>query len=416
MALFKNKEKDKTEDLSIVDDYKEPFTWRNFWDEHIIGRIKKIKEFLQKNGVLFFLLSPFQYKNRLILKLVLIFLGVMIGVVPRSMHMIDSAKARNEASEIANVKSVVTSGSVQIDTLMSSQSDKNHLLAFNILGDTSDGVPSTTDDYRVKLSPARGVTDASNVSYRYIVLPVNQTSRLLLLYIDNSKQNDQTGVFNLDIHMKSEEAMATPMEVVLSDNQKTTSIYKNGVINLPALSSPLTESTGGSDAIKSAEKDLDKAIDIYRINESRLNASGIEIGFTTKKLKDYVNEQLIMPSLTNKSTTRDIDGLSTQIPPTSVITSTITYRDKTYSDAVTQTAPDTVTSDTEDNSIVVQNQVLTSELPNLTKLVQDVQRAIGLVNSARTAKYNALLSVSDVLNRKISIDDMSKSISVKDYN
>ena len=97
------------------------------------------------------------------------------------------------------------------------------------------------------------------------------------------------------------------------------------------------------------------------------------------------------------------------------ITSTITYNGKTYSDAVTQNASDTVTSDTEDSSIVVQNQVLTSELPNLTKLVQDVQRAIELVNNARTAKYNALLSVSDVLNRKISIDDMSKSISVKDY-
>lgn len=415
MALFKNNENDNTEDLSIIDDYKEPFTWRNFWDDHIIGRIKIIKEFLQNHGVLFFLLSPFQYKNRLILKIVLIFLGVMIGVIPRSINMIDSTKARNEASEIANVKSMITSGSVQINALMSSQSDKTHLLAFNILGDTSDGVPSTTDDYSVKLSPARGVTDASNISYRYIVLPVNQTSRLLLLYIDNRKQNDRTGVFNLDIHVKSEDAMSTPMEVVLSDNQKTTSIYKNGMINLSALSSPLTEVTGGYDAIKSAEEDLDKTIDIYRINEARLNASDIEIGFTTEKLKEYVDEQLIMPSLTNKSTTQDLEGLSTQIPPKRSITSTITYNGKTYSDAVTQNASDTVTSDTDDNSVVVQNQVLTSELPNLTKLVQDVQRAIGLVNNARTAKYNALLSVSDVLNREISIDDMSKSISVKDY-
>ena len=122
-----------------------------------------------------------------------------------------------------------------------------------------------------------------------------------------------------------------------------------------------------------------------------------------------------MPSLTNKSTTQDLEGLSTQIPPKRSITSTITYNGKTYSDAVTQNASDTATSDTGDNSVVVQNQVLTSELPNLTKLVQDVQRAIELVNNARTAKYNALLSVSDVLNRKISIDDMSKSISVKDY-
>lgn len=415
MALFKKKEKDETEDLSIVDDYKEPFTWRNFWDEHIVGRIKSIKEFLQKNGVLFFLLSPFQYKNRLILKLVLIVLGVMIGVVPRSINMVDSAKARNEASEITNVKPMVVSGSVRIDALMSSQSDKKHLLAFNILGDTTDGVPSTTDDYKVTLSSARGVSDATNVSYRYMVLPVSQTNRLLLVYVDNSKQKDTTGVFNLNIHMKSEKAMKTPIEIVLSTNQKTTSIYENGAIHLPALSSPLTELTGGSNAIKSAEKDLDKAIDIYRINESRLNASDMEIGFTTKKLKEYVDEQLIMKSLTDKSTTPDIEGLSTQLPPASVVTSTITYQGKAYSDATTQNASDSTTSsDSEDNSVVVQNQALTSELPNLTKLVQDVQRAIGVVNSARTTKYNALLNVSDVLNRKISIDDMSKSISVKE--
>lgn len=413
MALFK-KEKNETEDLSIIDDYKEPFTWRNFWDEHIVGRIKAIKEFLQKNGVLFFLLSPFQYKNRLILKLVLIFLGVMIGVVPRTINLVDSAKARNEASEIANVRPMVSSGSIRIDALMSSQSNNKHLLAFNILGDTADGVPSTTDDYKVTLSPARGVSDPTHVSYRYMVLPVSTTNRLLLVYVDNSKQKDTTGVFNLDIHMKSEKAMKTPMEIVLSRTQKTTSLYKNGDIHLPSLSTSLTELTGGSKAIKSAEKDLDNAIDIYRINESRLNESDKEIGFTTKKLKEYVDQQLIMKSLTDKSTTRDIEGLSPQLPALSVVTSTITYQGKTYSDATTQNASDSTTSSDSNDGVEVQNQVVTSELPNLTKLVQDVQRAIGEVNSARTTKYNALLNISDALNRKISIDDMSKPISVKE--
>lgn len=413
MTLFK-KEKNGTEDLSIIDDYKEPFTWRNFWDEHIVGRIKAIKEFLQKNGVLFFLLSPFQYKNRLILKLVLIFLGVMIGVVPRTINLVDSAKARNEASEIANVRPMVSSGSISIDALMSSQSNNKHLLAFNILGDTADGVPSTTDDYKVTLSPARGVSDPTHVSYRYMVLPVSTTNRLLLVYVDNSKQKDTTGVFNLDIHMKSEKAMKTPMEIVLSRTQKTTSLYKNGDIHLPSLSTSLTELTGGSKAIKSAEKDLDNAIDIYRINESRLNESDKEIGFTTKKLKEYVDQQLIMKSLTDKSTTRDIEGLSPQLPALSVVTSTITYQGKTYSDATTQNASDSTTSSDSKDGVEVQNQVVTSELPNLTKLVQDVQRAIGEVNSARTTKYNALLNISDALNRKISIDDMTKPIAVKE--
>lgn len=413
MALFKKKNKDETEDLSIVADYKEPFTWRNFWDEHVVGRIRAIKEFLQKNGVLFFLLSPFQYKNRLILKLVLIIAGVIIGVVPRSINMVDSAKSRNEASEIANVKPMITSGNIRINALMSSQSENIHVMAFNILGDTSDGVPSTTSDYRVTLSPARGVTDAKNVTYRHIVLPVSQTSRLLLVYVDNSKQNDTTGVFNLDIHMKSEDAMKTPIEVVLSKNQKTQSLYESGKLHLPALSDVLTETASSSDAIKTAEQDLKKSINIYKINESRLNASDMEIGFTTEKLKDYVKSQIIMPTLTDKSSTSDIDGLSTTLPPMSVATSTITYQGKTYSDAVSQDASNTNT-DSQDNTVVTQNQVATSEVPNLSKLIQDVQRAVGAVNSARTAKYTALFNVSDVLNRNVRISDMSKPIAVKE--
>ena len=55
MALFKKSKKE--DDLSVVNDYKEPFSWQNFWDEQIIARYKKIHDFLQENGVLYFLMS-----------------------------------------------------------------------------------------------------------------------------------------------------------------------------------------------------------------------------------------------------------------------------------------------------------------------------------------------------------------------
>lgn len=103
MALFKKHKEDKDESM-VLADYKEEFSWRVFWDEQIVGRYKKVRKFLKDHGVLFFLLSPFQYKNRLIVKIVLVFAGVMIGIVPRGSQMLNATKARNAASEISETK------------------------------------------------------------------------------------------------------------------------------------------------------------------------------------------------------------------------------------------------------------------------------------------------------------------------
>ena len=94
MAFGRKKQKieDEELDFSVIDDYKEPFTWANFWDEQILGRYQAMRKFLDERGILFFLTSPFQYRNRLITKLVIIVLGVLLGVVPRMQSLITQTK------------------------------------------------------------------------------------------------------------------------------------------------------------------------------------------------------------------------------------------------------------------------------------------------------------------------------------
>lgn len=411
MALFKKSKKE--DDLSVVNDYKEPFSWQNFWDEQIIARYKKIHDFLQENGVLYFLMSPFQYKNRLLLKLALIVVGVMIGIVPRTIQMVNSAKERNAGSEIANVKSGIMVNDIKITPMDSSQYKKTHLLVFNIAGSTSDGVPSTTSGFDVTLSTARGVTDEKNVKYQYKIVPVDQNNRLLLVYVNNKKQNDETGIYNLDVHVKKQAKMRTPMEIVLSNNQKTRLIYDNNKIDLSALSDKLTQQSGiDPHMISDAQKELNNQVKIYEENEKRLNESGMKIGMTTAKIKQYIKENTSMPSLTDKSTTTDLDGLKPRTGAPLQIESTIIDTDgKKYSDL--DNSSEDATDLTSASSSVV-NKAKDVELPNLSSYTSNVVSALGKLNNAKLSKYNALMTIESVLNQKITPDDMSAIKTVKD--
>lgn len=409
MALFEKKDKDK-QDLSIVDDYKEPFSWRNFWDEQVIGRYRKIRDFLKEHGVLYFFMSPFQYKSRLILKLVLIFAGVMIGIVPRTVTMINQAKHRNASSEIANAKTT-TVDNITVQALMSGQYKKQHVLAFNIIGNTSDGVPSTTSGFDVDLSVNRGVSDAKHVYYRYKVLPVDSSDRLLIVYVNNVKQQDETGIYNLNVHMKHRKPMPTPIEIVLSNQQKTTALYKGGKINLSALSDSLTDvNNSGATTIAQAKKQLNEKLRIYSLNEERLKESQMTLGMTTEKLKAFIKQYSILPTITDTSTTaqiKDLDPNAPQVPP---IVSTITSQGKTYSDADTGTDTDGTNNgdvDAQASSAADTVPARDTELPQLTDMIQEIESALGAVNTARVTKYTALKNLENVLNRRLSVDEMS---------
>lgn len=415
MDLFRKKDNDK-QDLSIVDDYKEPFSWRNFWDDQVIGRYRKIHDFLKEHGVLYFFMSPFQYKSRLILKLVLIFAGVMIGVVPRTAAMINQAKHRNASSEIANAKTT-TVNNITVQALMSGQYKKQHILAFNIIGNTSDGVPSTTSGFDVELSVNRGVSDAKHVYYRYKVLPVDASDRLLIVYVNNVKQQDETGIYNLNVHMKHKKPMPTPIEIVLSNQQKTTALYKGGEIRLSALSDSLTDiSNSGATTIAQTEKQLNEKLRIYSVNEERLRESQMTLGMTTEKLKAFIKQYSVLPTITDTSTTAQIKDLNPNSPQVPSIVSTITSQGKTYSDADTGSTNDENSSDVDAQSSSVANAVPArdTELPQLTNMIQEVESALGAVNTARVTKYTALKTLENVLNRHLSVDEMTHAKTVHD--
>ena len=207
MGLFGKKKEDDA-GLDVISEIKEPFSFANFFEEHVVERYKKIKTFLEEKGILFFLLSPFQQRNRLIVELIVIVFGVLVGVVPRSMNLIQEAKERNAASEMAALiekNTQFTVESILVRPLASSHYEKQHLLAFYIDSANGSSVPSKADRYQVELSPARGVTDAENVRYSYEVLPVSENGRLLLVYTDHRKQNDMTGIYNLTIQAAADD-------------------------------------------------------------------------------------------------------------------------------------------------------------------------------------------------------------------
>lgn len=395
---FWEKKGDEIEDVSVIDEFKEPFSMQNFWDNHIIGRWLIIRQFLKEKGILFFLMSPFQYRNRLIVKLVLIVFGVIVGIVPRTMSMIDTARERNEGSQFANAQSALVSGVMQVEPLLASHYENTHLLAFDLVGDTNDGVPSTTDGFTVALSPSRGVSDPENVEYSYRVLPVSRTNRLLLVYVDTNEQVSQTGVYDLDVHVAHEEPMPVPFEIILSERQDASPIYGEDGINLSALSSYMTGRDEDDTRITEAEDTLDNALRVYQNNEERLHAMNMAMGFTTDDALAYVGRHLILNNIEDTSTTHTINGMDVPVEPElGEIVPTVIYQDRTFR------------SDEElSDEARREYRNVVSEVPEVEKLVEDIKSAIQGVNRARVQKFDELDSVANTLNQAITIDTFTE--------
>lgn len=395
---FWEKSKEEREDVSIIDEFKEPFSFQTFWEEQVVGRWLIIRQFLKEKGILFFLMSPFQYRNRLLVKLVLIVLGVFIGIVPRSMNLIDAARERNEGSQFANAQSALVSGSMRVEPLLASYYDDAHVLAFDLIGDTNDGVPSTTDGFNVDLSPSRGVSEAEHVRYQYRVLPVSRTNRLLLVYVDTSKQDNETGVYDLEVSIVHDEPMATPFEIILSDRQDASPIYDAEGIDLSALSGYLTGRDGEDTRIAEAEDALDNTLRVYQNNEERLQAMDMTMGFTTEDALSYVGRHLILNDLSDTSTTHTIAEMDIPTEPTlPEIVPTIIYNERTF-------RLDDELSESEAREY---RNVLT-ELNELSRMVGDVQSNIESVNRARMQKFDELDSVVNTLNQNVSLDTFTE--------
>lgn len=395
---FWEKKDDEIEDVSVIDEFKEPFSMQTFWDDHIVGRWLIIRQFLKEKGILFFLMSPFQYRNRLLVKLVLIVFGIIVGIVPRTISMIDAARERNEGSQFANAQSALVSGVMQVEPLLASHYENTHMLAFDLVGDTNDGVPSTTDGFTVELSPSRGVSEPENVEYSYRVLPVSRTNRLLLVYVDTNEQTSQTGIYDLDVYVAHEEPMPVPFEIILSERQEETPIYGEEGLDLSALSSYMTGLDEEDTRITDAEDTLDNALRVYQNNEERLLAMNMEMGFTTDDALAYVGRHLILNNIEDTSTTHTIEGMDIPVEPElGEIVPSVIYQERTF-------RPDEELSDAERREY--RNAV--TEVPEVEKLVDDIKTAIQGVNRARVQKFDELDLVANTLNQAITIDTFTE--------
>lgn len=428
-GLFHKKTKD--DDISIISDQKEPFSWNVFWDEQVVGRWKKLRWFLEEKGILFFLTSIIQYRNRLITKLIIVCLGIGIGLGPRSVSLIKKSNAMNAQSELSRIiDGQFKSGNILIKPLMSSNYKKVHMLAFNIIGDTTSGIPSTTDQYELSLKPFSGVVDPENISYQYSILPIDSSRRILLVYIDTTKQDDSSGVFTLDIHVKGDKRISEqPLTIVLSDKQKTTKLLNEDGLNLSPLSAKLIDK---STAIADAQKSIKKSLETYKINEDRLIAAGYSLKPTTSDVIDTLPNYLTMSSIKDSSDISILDDLDLSNKEIPDIGSELTIDGKVFSAAtiaevqrasnannnnivpvITDNNSQQTVESQETNGISDIDTPIINDVSATDKILKDIFANVQSLNAARRARYNQLILLSQALNKSIDLSNFTKSKHLK---
>lgn len=417
--MFGKKNQAAEDGLDVLTEIKEPFSFANFFEDHVVGRIRAIKQFLEEKGILFFLLSPFQQRNRLIAQLTIITIGILLGVVPRCMKLINTAKERNASSEMASLISSNTElnqGSLLIRPLASSQYDKQHILAFSLTPNGSTPIPSTAKRYEVTLAASRGVLDMEHVSYSYEVLPISERQRLLLVYVDNRNQNDETGIFNLTI-VSADDALgpdAIPLEIVLSNTQETTDLFDEEGIDLACLTDLILSNPNMP--IASAWENFETSVHEYELETERIKALPLGMDPTpdVATLETFARSHTLYPELTDTSTTKDIADIAEREDDSSEfvydvgITMNGTLYNKAYFEALTGSmSTDIQTADavisTEGAAPSEEEETVTKELSSLQEKADAVLKALLDVNNACKVKYLALKDYKLMLNQTIDL-------------
>ena len=389
--------KRRNKDMSIITEVKEPFSLDRFLEKNVLGAWNSFKEKLDERGILFFFLSPFQYRNRLIAKLFLIIVCILGGVVPRMFTLLHEARERYAASEIASISnSIFGHGPMAIVPLQSSYYERQHVIVFNIQGATSDGVPSTEDEFDIRFSSLRSVSDLENVRYRYRIVPVDAINRLLVLYVDNRKQNDAQGVFGLSVSIKGLDRMRTPIELYLSDSQETNGLFSQNGLDLNVVSSRMTKFGNKSDVIKKAEEAVDAALNVYKVNERRLENSDIKISPTYDNLVKWVDKNKLLPNIKDDSTTSDVDKKIDILPVVSKLEPSIVLKGANYGAAEFKDDKDYV------NSIGAQ------EYPTVVERFTKVKSAVETLNRLRFSRYTELQKISRVFKKEVSFDSFTE--------
>ena len=393
------RKKDKQDDINKNDlavvDFKEPFSWAQWFDDYIRSPYKSVKRMLDEHGILFALRSPFQYRNRLLLKLLIIVICIIAGVVPQAARLINDTRTRNAQSEIAAIaERQYSADGITLVPLMSGMYENQHVLVFDIKGETSQGIPSTDDGFDVRFGPVRGVIDEQNVVYRTKIIPVSESSRLLVIYVDNRKQNDNTGVFGVNVGVKGGSPMRNVAEVTLSNTQAQTLLFDAEGIHLDVLSSKLVP--GRSNAIATAEDDLNRALAVYQTNENRLKAIGVTIYPTSDELREWVNSNKQLANVMDDSTTQIVGDRVDTIPKVEPLKPTITL-------------PNGKTVATNDSNALKDGaKSYASDGTSVQSRLSDVTGKLQSLNNVRLKYYQSLTEASRALNQTLSVDELGE--------
>lgn len=382
--------------MDILAEPKQPFSLRTFFTETVVDWFSRAKRFLEEKGVLYFFLSPFMQKSRLILELFLILLAILAGVIPRSMHLIHEIKERNAASEMATViDSPFTFGSLTVTPAASSQYDRQHVLAFWLNGKGT--LPSNPEAYRVTLGVMNGVSYPDDISYSWKVIPVGESERLLLIYTDHRNQDDAVGNFNLTVYLEGEgpETINVSMiPVVLGDGQETGPLFTEQGIDLSMLADHLV---GEQTSIADARESLAEAVDAYRLDLERIQALPVSmnVSLTVDQVQAYVDANQVYQNLTDESTTREIPA-EESLPedlylPISVTMNETTYTTEGFSEL--------------DRALTDEEAMVKKELESLEQTVSKILKELENTNRETSMRYDKLVSCRLLLNQTINLSD-----------
>lgn len=406
--------KQTTDDVVKISDARSAFSWSIFWDEVVLERIKQIQEYLKRRGFYAFMTADSQYRNRLILKLFVLFLGFMIGVVPRINDMKAKVMVQTSQSEIKQIQNkVYTYAPLTIKPMASSHYNGKHVIVFDVQGSTEDGVSSSVDDYVVKLSAFSGVKDSERVTYKHTVVPISANERLVVLYIDTSKQMVVSGHYNVFINqpdvVDNKDAQDNfNIMISLSNAQETNELYNASGLSLEALSGKLLESASVDDAgIDKAQKELDKALNVYSNTIKRLEVQGGKVEPSVDSVKEYVRSHSYFSYLTDRSGVADIrdedDDASdmdfSNGPSSSDAVVALEMNGKRY-----------VSGETDEKSA---NDPYYDELNNLQTAYSSVLSNLTALNSVRQQRYQQLSKLAYVLRSNVAIDDFKDDGHVK---
>lgn len=406
--------KQTTDDVVKISDARSAFSWSIFWDEVVLERIKQIQEYLKRRGFYAFMTADSQYRNRLILKLFVLFLGFMIGVVPRINDMKAKVMVQTSQSEIKQIQNkVYTYAPITIKPMASSHYNGKHVIVFDVQGSTEDGVSSSVDDYVVKLSAFSGVKDSERVTYKHTVVPISANERLVVLYIDTSKQTVVSGHYNVFINqpdvVDNKDAQDNfNIMISLSNAQETNELYNASGLSLEALSGKLLESASVDDAgIDKAQKELDKALNVYSNTIKRLEVQGGKVEPSVDSVKEYVRSHSYFSYLTDRSGVADIrdedddaSGMDfSNGPSSSDAVVALEMNGKRY-----------VSGETDEKSA---NDPYYDELNNLQTAYSSVLSNLTALNSVRQQRYQQLSKLAYVLRSNVDIDDFKDDGHVK---